>query len=367
MRLANHVAILFLLLTANCVSAQNQSPPPLATLQAAYQAASDNLVSGFGTGSYEIYTAPSGKVSQQELKLKAKIKVFFDRGKFHIRFDYVKDDIHRLDSRIIIYDGTAILVSRISKHIHPAGSEGDIYEADPTPHILRQACFDYNPCQLPASILRIDRLSDQKFASNLSISEDANKDYSGSYVYTPAPNHLRATFLATHRSGYNINTHRLFLTDCNNHLYKTCHAEWEQKNKNWYVKILDTVESPLGGRHTERSILKYTDFEPNVEVSPALFKFEALSLTPNARVIDRRPNVEEPVLRQSQPAAVDMAKLDTLADSVKSLTPSTIHPPPPRRTLLRYFLLASGALLCVLGLLQLWRRWAKKRDITPDP
>jgi hypothetical protein len=198
MRLANHVAILFLLLTANCVSAQNQSPSPLATLQAAYQAASDNLVSGFGTGSYEIYTAPSGKVSQQELKLKAKIKVFFDRGKFHIRFDYVKDDIHRLDSRIIIYDGTAILVSRISKHIHPAGSEGDIYEADPTPHTLKQACFDYNPCQLPASILRIDRLSDQKFASNLSISEDANKDYSGRYVYTPAPNHLRATFLATH-------------------------------------------------------------------------------------------------------------------------------------------------------------------------
>lgn len=366
MRLANNVAILFLMLAANCVWAQNQSPSPLATLQAAYQAVSSNLVSGFGTGSYEIYIAPAGKESQQELKLKAKTKVFFDRGKFHIRFDYEKDDIHRLDSRIIIYDGTAILVSRISKHIHPAGSEGDIYEAKPTHHTLVKACFDYNPCQLPLSILNIDWLSDPKYASNLSIEQDANNDYSGSYVFARAPRHLRATFLATHRSGYNINTHRVFLTDCNDHLYITCHAEWERKKNIWYVKTLDTEESPLGGRHTERSIFKYTNFEPNVDVSPELFKFEALSLTPNARVIDRRPNVEESVLHQSQPASVDTAKLDTLADSVKSLTPNLKHAPPPPRTLLRYFLLVSGALLCVLGLLQLWRRWAKKRDITPE-
>jgi hypothetical protein len=336
-------------------SAEVQPSAELAAIQEAYKAAVDNLVSGSGTGTYEIYAARPGKGSRLELKVKAKTKIFFDHGKFHIRLDYDRDDFHRLESRIIVYDGTAILVNRMSKHIRPSRSEGDVYDGKPHSAVMRLAGFDYNPCELPAEILRADLLS-SKFSTNLTVTPDKNMNYSGAYDIPPV---VRCSFLASHKDGYHITAYYESNTTHNNFQHVNRQATWERKNNLWYVKSIDNTWLAVDGSG-DRTVFRYTDFEPNAEVSSSLFKFNSLDLAPTARVIDRRPNAEERVLRQTQPSKIDAAKLDNLAYAVKSLSPSSTPKPPPS-SLVRYLLLVFGVLICLLGLSLLWRRWVRAR------
>lgn len=350
-------ALVMVFLTTTCLSAEEKPSVELFTIQEAYKATRDNLVSGSGTGVYEIYSARAGKDTKMELKAKAKTKIFFDRGRFHIRLDYEKDDIRRLESSVIVYDGTAILVNKVSKLIQPSHSEGDVYEAKPTRAVMRKAGFDYNPCSLPAGILPVDKLPN--YAKGITIKPDDNKDYLGTFDVPPV---VRCSFLASRKVGYNVINYREYNTNHNNFQHVNLQADWEQKKGLWYVKSIDRQWLAVDGKG-ERRVFRYTDFEPNAEVSPSLFKFDSLDLAPTARVIDRRPNVEEPVLRQSQSSPVDMAKLDTLTDAVKALTPSSAPPQPLH--LRMYYLLIAGGLLCILGLL-LMRRRAKKGDTTPN-
>jgi hypothetical protein len=361
MRVSICAAAIFFFLIATGESAEVQPSAELTAIQEAYKAAVGNLVSGSGTGTYEIYAVPPGKGSKLELKVKAKTKVFFDHGKFHIRLDYDKDDFQRLESRIIVYDGTAILVNRMSKYIHPARSEGDIYEAKPHPSVMRLAGFDYDPCELPSEILRADLLS-SKFSTNLTITADANMNYTGAYDLTPV---VRCSFLASHKDGYHIIAYYESNTNHNNFQHVNRQATWERKNDLWYVKSIDNTWLAVDGSG-DRTVFRYTDFEPNAEVSPSLFKFDSLDLAPKARLIDRRQNAEERVLRQSQPSSVDMAKLDTLADAVKALSPSSGLA--QLSWFRRHYLLIAGAALCIVGLLLLiWRRRARKGSVAPNP
>ncbi|MGH2510990.1 MAG: hypothetical protein ACRDHZ_26810, partial [Ktedonobacteraceae bacterium] len=261
---------------------------------------------------------------------------------------------------------------RMSKYIIPAHSEADIYEAKPTLKIMRKTTFDYNPCRLPAEILLADVLSSSKFASELAIKQDDNMNYLGTFTCSDAPQ-VYYSFIASHDSGYHITDCRQFNKNHNNFEHSHCRATWNRKKNVWYVKSIDTQYIQLDGS-SERMVFQYATFEPNAIVSSSLFKFNALSLAPTARLIDRRPNAEEPVLHQSPSSKVDAAKLDKLADTVKTLTPASAksHTPrsfPPRSPRWRkYYLLASGALLCVLGLLRIWkRRRARKENVPPNP
>ncbi len=187
--------VLFLFLSS-FASAEARLNPDLMAIQESYAAAMDKLVSGSGKGTYEVYAASAGKRSKSELKVKANVNVSFDRNKFYIHLEYEKDSIHHLESRIIVYDRTAILVNKMSKLIRPNDSEGDFFEAKPTLPIMRKICFDYNPCQMPAEIMGgADILP--KYASSLTITPDANRDCSCVFTFASAPN-LRCTFLASH-------------------------------------------------------------------------------------------------------------------------------------------------------------------------
>ncbi len=343
-----------LFLSSISVLAGAQPSAELSSIQEAYKAAVDNLVSGSGIGIYEVYAARPGKESKLELKAKAKAEISFDHGKFYIRLDYDKDDFFRLDSRIIVYDGTAILVNRISKHIHPSHSEGDLYEGKPTGPVMRLAGFDYNPCELPAKMLRADLLS-SKLSTDLMITPDANKDYSGSYSIPPV---VRCSFLAPRKAGYHIIAYYESNTNHNDFQHVKRYATWERKNNLWYVKSIDNTWLSIDGSG-ERIVFQYTAFEPNAKVPSSLFKFNSLSLSPTARVIDRRPNADEPVLRQTQSSSTNMDKLDTLAESVKALSPSSPSPA-PRSRVLQYLLLALGFLTCAFGVSLLWRRIRKR-------
>ena len=121
--------ILVFVYSASFAMSGQQLPPELTTIKEAYLASMANLHSGSGSGTYEVYASSKGKEIKPQLIVKAKAKVTFDHNRFYIRLDYEKDDVHRLESRIIVHDGTAIVVNRTSKYIHPSHSEADIYEA----------------------------------------------------------------------------------------------------------------------------------------------------------------------------------------------------------------------------------------------
>lgn len=352
------VSLLFLCISYAVGAAQ--SVDNLTVVQEAFKAAKDNLVSGSGKGSYKVYVSHPGNAPKWDLKVEANAEVFFDRGKFHIRLNYEKDVLTHLDFRVIVYDGTAVLVNRVSKLIHPARSEGDVYEVKPLSVSLRKAGFDYNPCEMPAEVLRADLLSSPKFASDLKITSVANRDLSGSFDSPPV---VKCSFLASRNFGCNIVNYREVNTNHNDFQHVNRHATWEREKNLWYVKSIDNIWLAVDNQG-ERTVFQYTNFNPNVEIDASLFKFTALTLSSTARIIDRRSNVEEHVLRQSQPATVDMAKLDTLTDAVKTLTPNSA--PPQRPRLRRYYLLVAGGLLCIVGLL-LMRRRAKKGDAPPNP
>lgn len=342
---------------------EQQLPQELTTIQEAYHASMANLRSGSGSGTYEVYASSGGKESKPQLIVKGKAKVIFDHNKFYIRLDYEKDDINRLESRIIVHDGTAILVNRTSKYIHPAHAEADIHEAKPSLSIMRRAGFDYNPCELPLNVLPVELLSKPDYASEVAVKTDEKKNIVGTFSYAAAP-YVHASFLASQKVGYNIVAYREYLSNHKNFLYVSRDAKWNRKQGFWYVKSIDTQLFRLDGS-SERSVFQYTDFNPNPEVPKSQFSFEALKLPPQATLLDQRPNAEEFVLEQKVSPGVDTAKLDTLGDAVKALASSSPRPQPPR--LGKYYMLISGALLCVLGLLLLWRKRGRRGGVTPNP
>jgi hypothetical protein len=321
---------------------------------------------------YEVYVSSGGKGSKLQLVAKAKAKVVFDHKKFYIRLDYEKDDINRLESRILVHDGTAIVVNRTSKYIQPSHSEGDIYEAKPSLPIMRKAGFDYNPCELPLNILPVELLSKPDYASGVSVKTDESKNIIGTFSYSAAP-YVHSSFLASQKVGYNITAYREYLSNQKDFLYVRCDANWDRKKGVWYVESIDRQLFRLDGS-SERSLFQYTDFDPNPEVPKSQFTFEALKLPPQSAIADRRPDAEEFVLRQSNSSKVDAAKLDNLVETIKTLTPASAPPRTPTALSLRshkwrrYYLLASGAFFCILGLLLIWRRIrARKGNVTPNP
>jgi hypothetical protein len=69
-------AVVMLILSASCSLAAARLPKELTAIQEAYQAALDNLVSGSGTGTYEIYAAPSGKEAKLELEVNSTARLW---------------------------------------------------------------------------------------------------------------------------------------------------------------------------------------------------------------------------------------------------------------------------------------------------
>jgi hypothetical protein len=350
--------------SASFAVSELQLPQELTTIQEAYQASMANLHSGSGSGMYEIYVSSGGKGSKPQLIAKAKAKVIFDHNKFYIRLDYEKDDINRLESRIIIHDGTAILVKRTSKYIQPSHAEADIHEAKPSLATMRKTGFDFNPCELPLNILPVDLLSKPDYASGVAVKTNEMKDILGAFTYSPAP-YVHSSFIASQKVGYNIVAYREYLSNQKDFLFVSRDANWDRKQGVWYVKSIDSQLFRLDGS-SERSIFRYTDFDPNPEVPKSQFSFEALKLPPQAVLADHRPDAEEFVLHQNRSPRVDATKLDTLADKVKSLaTPQFRRLGPVWR---KYYLLASGMLFCIIGLVLIWRRIrARKGNVTPNP
>lgn len=259
------------------------SDQPLKLIKEAYVAAKTNLRSGFGTGDYSYYRLKPGE-KDFVLRVKAKITVYFDDQKYHVRLDFEKNEPSRLEKRIIIYDQTAVLTSRFSKNIRPLFAEGDLTVPEAnrgsSPHFVGE--FPFDPRALMDEMVWIDKVL-ERFSSSL----QSTKLSDGGYRFKM---HVASGALSEFEvgpdSGFNVRSRKVYLNN-ERFLNQDYKAVWERSGDTWFVRSLDQLLNEPDGTST-RHVFSYDKFEPNVEVPSKVFQFAALELPKGSRIIDRR-------------------------------------------------------------------------------
>src|SRR3954453_11660474 len=107
------------------LAAPEKTTEAAAILKAAQEAALSTrtkLRSGLGTGTYEVSKKLPGDKEFQVL-VKAKAEVCFDGDKYNVKLQYDKDDVSHMQGRIIIFDGTTLIINPQSSRIRPKGAE----------------------------------------------------------------------------------------------------------------------------------------------------------------------------------------------------------------------------------------------------
>ncbi len=268
----------------------------LARAEKAYTAAKAHLQSGVGTGKFEI-TAHKSEKAEPVLKVRARVKTYFEKDKYHVSLDYEKDNEH-LTARIVIFDGKHIMASRFSDRIRPHGAEADMYlplsDAPPNPllasHPHIASGFGFDPRDLSfhmggamaglrkkhESSIKVSKLADgaYKFVVHEELDSAFRKKDKIVYEYEVSPD-----------SGYNVRAWRVFL-DNGRLQTQECRAVWERSGDRWIVKAIEERVYESDGSFT-RAALSYEDYKPNVKVPEESFRFEALKLPPGARTIER--------------------------------------------------------------------------------
>jgi hypothetical protein len=287
--------------------------------------------------------------------VRAKVKTYFDGEKYHIRLDYQYEKSLRLEKQIIIFDGRCIITSEFSKNIHPKGAHASLYPGGSDDAVPRAPGFSFNPSKLPDAIVELDSVLKTP-ADKLSMVKRPGGGYTGKYRVDTTS----CLFDILPEYGFHAATFKV-LNDGNPTPIQDYKATWERSGNVWYVKSIVTQFNGLSGRKS-RVVLTYDKFEPNVKVSPEVFRFKALELPEGAKILDRRPNPtnEIQVYDNVPTKETDPAKIDSLLDHLKTLRGPPEPPPPPSR-LLRWSLLGGGVILSAVGLTLLWLRVLRRR------
>jgi hypothetical protein len=263
----------------------------LKLFEVAYDATSKGLQSGVGTGTFEYrHKCPSEK--EFVVVQKARFKASFDEKRFNMRFDYEKDERGEAVWRIIIYDGTAILVSWLPKFGVVRKPQAELYDitAEGTPPY--DTGLMYSPARLQDSILDWNTIrADSARYSTVSFSSKANGQWTGSLdIHQPA----RLYFQINTSSGYHVSS-TSFTYPGDAYPVAVRMATWECKGGIWFIK---RFEHDLNMRDGSRDqyIINYDSFEPNVKVPKELFEFSAAQLVLPSRIMDRRPGAPAEVI-----------------------------------------------------------------------
>jgi hypothetical protein len=99
---------------------QARAADPMETICLAFRSSSKGRHSGIGKGKYRHYDAVPG--GDWQLKLEANILAQFDGRKYHVDLTFDRDDLQKLDSRRLFYDGEKITVAIFTPRAHPTGA-----------------------------------------------------------------------------------------------------------------------------------------------------------------------------------------------------------------------------------------------------
>ncbi len=315
--------------TAGDKSADAQ--PPLAIVAQAAIASSTNLRSGEGKGTYRTYSG-SGKLVQE-----INFHVFFDKPKCNLTLTYGlryggldgPKNPHQDERRVIVSDGSLLLVGHYGKNYGPVGASGDAYaprQEAYSPRLLAYFDVDFPRWDLRATtsgLVEITELVGHPGTMERLTGNVIHGTYaSGMFFGRPRV----YSFEAKPEVGYNIVSIQTAWRqpvkgdavgkpdeDRVVKVRKTEEADWNREGGIWYVQavrdITDVPEEVQGAttRILQRSELRYEHFRANPVVANRLFTFAALALPPGTPIEDRRqPQGPNETASQPVPGRLDI-------------------------------------------------------------
>jgi hypothetical protein len=308
--------------------------PPFAIVAQAVIAASTNLRSGEGNGTYRTYDR-TGKLAQE-----ISFHVFFDKPKCNLTLTYglryrgldSPKNPHQDEHRVIVSDGSLLLVGHYGKNYDPTGASGEAYvppQGAYSPRPLDYYDADFPRWDLSATtsgLVDIKELVDhpgtvERLPGNVIRGTCVSDMFLGRHTNIPRV----YSFEAKPDLGYNIVSVQTAwwqpakgdafgkLKDRAVKVRKTEEADWNREGGIWYVQAVrdrtDGTEAVPGAttKILGRSELRYEHFRANPVVANRLFTFAALAFPPGTPIEDRRqPQGPNPTASQPVPARMDI-------------------------------------------------------------
>ncbi len=281
-----------------------EDPLQLAIQVAAH--ATENLTSTVATGTFKRFVQ---KRTDKEPKLwtEAKVDVFFDRGKYHLHFDFQRL-LHRTTYRdregglieekvvdwkpenyVLIYDGMTAYSITFSERIHPTGCSGEIFSGVRNAASV-EADFRWGDIARPwKEVLNVETLIANLGREAINVDERADGIFRCSYQVKNSPKY-RGEYHLDGNNGFRVVSSTLKRSDLDVPV-QTKRLTWKNANGVWHVaRIVEEFDSRelRDDGLLRRSVFEYTSFKPNVKVDPQLFTLQAVEIPAGTRFTDRR-------------------------------------------------------------------------------
>jgi hypothetical protein len=291
-RVCSALLVVWLLIAPGWVRAAD----PLETVCEAFRASSNGLHSGIGKGKYRHYEAVPG--SDWQLEVEADILAQFDGRKFHVDFMFAKDEVRRLDSKRMFYDGEKITAAMFTPKSHPTGAQAYVTAPNDSGDGLARGAwgdFQWDVTNLAKNVWDPERIFKILGANRVEIKETPDGDLVGSYLISD--HRIRILFECPRRFGYNLSKEQVFNVG-EDHPAQEFSLQWRQGPKGlWYVTSLVETFATRDERGKAdkrwRAVVMYSKFEPNVKVDPSLFTEESLRMPAGSWIVDSRPQAKQ--------------------------------------------------------------------------
>lgn len=264
--------------------------------------AEEKIQSVTATGTYE-HQVQKPNDKEPQLQTRARVQMYFDRGKYHLRLKYEKrlstittrDEekgttvVETIDTKpedfVTIYDGKAAYCVEFAKRHLPAGCLIQIFDRP-------RDCWGIpwgDPAHLGQEFIHFDNLLKNLERSTLVASKRADGGIRLTHPLGNSPR-VRLETDVLPDSDANIVQHRTFDGQTEKpSLVQT--IIWKKAAGLWYVQsITDEQRHGTLGKPEKltRSTLQFDEFEINKIVDSQLFTLECLQILPGARTLDRR-------------------------------------------------------------------------------
>lgn len=272
---------------------------PLETICAAFHAASQGLTSGIGKGTYRHYEAATR--GDWRLKQDADLATYFDGKKYHIELKYHRDELTKVNSRRILFDGQEVKEASFAPGIRPTGAVGRLCQPEAFGGVSRPsvADFPWDVARLVGNVWDPEQLIANVTRQRIEIGQTSEGDLVGSHPLVDT-DRVRVRFECPRGCGFNLARMQVFNSG-QAEPAEDVRIEWKQSPTGlWYVRSVDRTAVSLDPRIPVpriRDVLKYTEFRANAQVDPKHFREAALGLPSGSAILDWRPGAKAPIRR----------------------------------------------------------------------
>ncbi len=266
--------------------------------------ASKKVQSAIASGNYEMFVQ-EGTDKEPHLRVKAKIQMYYDRGRYHLHFDYQtklsrtvyldKDGVP-VSERIVewkpkdffaLYDGKDAYGVTFSEGVRRSGCKVDIYKDFPPAGTIRWK----DPAHLGKELGDVDASIKILGRDAFRVEKMKNGNFRATYRAKNPP--VRGAFEIAPEFGYNVVSWRVF-NQGEDERGQARFATWKKIKDIWTVqRIVDEFggnpKVRPEGWHFTRAVFQFDSFSPNVKVGSDLFDLKSLGIPPDARIQDQRP------------------------------------------------------------------------------